>query len=65
MALKNGGNKRVTTKEIPGLNHLFQECNIGLPAEYVQIEQTFSPLALDEVMTWIKVQTKMKGIKTK
>ncbi|MDR3260879.1 MAG: alpha/beta hydrolase, partial [Tannerella sp.] len=42
-ALTRGGNKQVTTKEIPGLNHLFQECETGLPVEYPTIEQTFSP----------------------
>jgi dipeptidyl aminopeptidase/acylaminoacyl peptidase len=56
-ALAKGGNKRVTTKAFPGLNHLFQECNTGLPAEYAQIEQTFSPVALNEILTWIKSQT--------
>ncbi|MDR2813433.1 MAG: alpha/beta fold hydrolase [Prevotellaceae bacterium] len=56
-ALDRGGNKRVTTKEFPGLNHLFQECTTGLPAEYAAIEQTFSPVALNEILTWIKVQT--------
>jgi pimeloyl-ACP methyl ester carboxylesterase len=57
-ALTRGGNKQVTTKEMPGLNHLFQECETGLPAEYATIEQTFSPLALNEILTWIKIQTK-------
>jgi pimeloyl-ACP methyl ester carboxylesterase len=57
-ALIKGGNKQVTTKEIPGLNHLFQECTTGLPAEYASIEQTFSPIALEEILQWIKVQTR-------
>jgi fermentation-respiration switch protein FrsA (DUF1100 family) len=57
-ALVKGGNKRFTTKEIPGLNHLFQECNTGLPAEYAMIEQSFSPFALDEMLTWIQTQIK-------
>jgi pimeloyl-ACP methyl ester carboxylesterase len=52
-ALIRGGNKRVTTKEIPGLNHLFQECETGLPAEYATIEQTFSPIALNEILQWL------------
>jgi hypothetical protein len=43
--LTKGGNRNVTTKELPGLNHLFQECKTGLPAEYAEIEQTFSPIA--------------------
>jgi len=53
-ALKKGGNKKFTIKELPGLNHLFQECKTGLPAEYAQIEQTLSPLALEAITSWIK-----------
>jgi len=57
-ALQNGGNKRVTIKEFPNLNHLFQECKTGSPDEYATIEQTFSPTALEEITKWIKQQTK-------
>ena len=57
-ALKKGGNKQVTTKELPGLNHLFQECKTGSPAEYAQIDQTFSPVAMEEVAKWILQQAK-------
>ncbi|MDR0711298.1 MAG: alpha/beta hydrolase [Prevotellaceae bacterium] len=56
-ALTKGGNRKVTTKELPGLNHLFQECKTGLPTEYAAIAQTFSPVALNEMLTWIKAQT--------
>jgi len=55
-ALAKGGNKNVTIKELPNLNHLFQECNTGSPNEYSSIEQTFSPTALDEITKWIKLQ---------
>ncbi len=58
IALQKGGNKNVTVKELPGLNHLFQECKTGLPAEYSQIEQTFSPVALEKITTWILNQVK-------
>ena len=57
-ALAKGGNKKVTTIELPGLNHLFQECKTGSPAEYATIEQTFSPIALTEVLKWIQIQIK-------
>jgi pimeloyl-ACP methyl ester carboxylesterase len=57
-ALFNGGNKNVTIKELPGLNHLFQECNTGRLGEYETIEQTFSPVALNEIRDWITVQIK-------
>jgi len=57
-ALKKGGNKNFVTKELPGLNHLFQICKTGSPLEYNDIEQTLSPLALEEVLQWIKMQIK-------
>lgn len=57
-ALTKGGNKNVTTKTFPNLNHLFQECETGSPNEYATIEQTFSPIVLDEITKWIKTQTK-------
>lgn len=56
-ALSKGGNKNVTTVELPNLNHLFQECKTGSPQEYATIEQTFSPTALTEITKWIKTQT--------
>jgi uncharacterized protein len=52
-SLVKGGNKKVTVHELPGMNHLFQECKTGLPAEYSEIEQTISPVVLDEIATWI------------
>jgi pimeloyl-ACP methyl ester carboxylesterase len=55
-ALLKGGNKNVTTKEFPNLNHLFQECKTGLPAEYSQIEQTISPVVLEKIVRWIKLK---------
>lgn len=57
-ALAKGGNKKATIKELPGLNHLFQECKTGSPNEYAEIEQTFSPAALDEIAKWIQMQVK-------
>ncbi len=57
-ALEKGGNKNVTTNQLAGLNHLFQECKTGSPNEYALIEQTFSPVALSEITIWIQQQTK-------
>ena len=57
-ALIKGGNRDYTIKELPGLNHLFQESKTGLPNEYEQIEQTFSPVALTEILQFIKLHTK-------
>lgn len=58
LALKKGGNTNVTTKEFPDLNHLFQESKTGSPAEYGEIEQTFAPVALNEISGWILKQVK-------
>ncbi len=55
--LKKGGNNDVVTKELPGLNHLFQTSSTGLPNEYWQIEETLSPLVLDEITNWLKQKT--------
>jgi pimeloyl-ACP methyl ester carboxylesterase len=57
-ALEKGGNKNVTITTYPNLNHLFQECATGLPAEYYSIQQTFSPVVLQDVTKWIQQQAK-------
>ncbi len=57
-ALEKSGNKNITVKELPKLNHLFQESETGLPSEYGKIEQTISPIVLSEITSWIKEQTK-------
>ncbi|MCI1779652.1 MAG: alpha/beta hydrolase [Bacteroidales bacterium] len=54
IALDEAGNKRVTLKNFPGLNHLLQKCNTGLPAEYAEIEQTLSPEVMNFITSWIK-----------
>lgn len=56
--LIKAGNKNVTIKELPNLNHLFQECKTGSIQEYETIEQTFSPIALEEISNWLLEQTK-------
>lgn len=56
-ALKAGGNKDRTVVELPGLNHLFQTSQSGLPAEYAQIEETISPAALQMIADWILKRT--------
>jgi len=52
-AVKSGGNQSVTILQLPGLNHLFQKCTTGLPAEYGEIEETFSPEALKIMADWV------------
>ncbi len=39
--------------EYPNLNHLFQKCETGAPAEYSQIEETFSEEVLKKMAQWI------------
>jgi fermentation-respiration switch protein FrsA (DUF1100 family) len=57
-ALKKGGNKNFTLKELPDLNHLFQHARTGSPSEYTKIEETFSDDALKIMGDWILEQTK-------
>ena len=52
-ALEKAGNTDFTIKEYPNLNHLFQESETGAVSEYVKIEQTFSPLVLEDMTKWI------------
>lgn len=49
-------NKRNIAKEYPNLNHLMQTCTTGLPAEYANIEETFSPEVLKDIVSWIKCE---------
>ena len=37
----------------PNLNHLFQHCQTGLPAEYGEIEETFSEEVLNDIADWL------------
>lgn len=50
-ALKD--NPDVTIMELPGLNHLFQPATTGAIGEYRDIEETFSPTALNLMSDWL------------
>jgi alpha-beta hydrolase superfamily lysophospholipase len=52
-AVRSGGNNNIKTVKLEGLNHLFQHCKTGLPSEYGEIEETFSPEALKIISDWI------------
>lgn len=52
-ALIKGGNKDYKIIELENLNHFFQECETGKMDEYRKIEQTFSPIALKEISSWV------------
>ena len=50
--LPSGGKNLVRAED--GLNHLFQHCGTGDFSEYKEIEETFSPEVLSEMIAWIK-----------
>lgn len=52
-ALSKGHNKSFEIKELPDLNHLFQECKTGEMDEYSSIQQTISPAVLQLISGWI------------
>ncbi|MBL9103667.1 MAG: alpha/beta fold hydrolase [Myxococcales bacterium] len=64
-ALKAAGNKDVTLKTLPGLNHLFQHAKTGGIEEYSDIEETIAPEVLSEVSSWILARTRPAAPPTK
>ncbi len=52
-SLKAAGNQDVTIKEYPNLNHLFQTADTGSPTEYGIIEETITPVVLEDMAQWI------------
>jgi uncharacterized protein len=52
-ALAAGSAPQVTTRELPGLNHLFQTARTGALSEYAGLDETFSPLALHLISDWV------------
>ncbi len=53
-AISQGKAGYVKTKVLPGLNHLLQTAKLGLVSEYGEIEETISPVALNEISDWLK-----------
>jgi len=51
------GNPDAAVVELPGLNHLFQTAGTGAPLEYIRIEETMSPAALDLIADWVVKHT--------
>ena len=51
--LARAGHTDYLVQELPELNHLFQTAQTGVIEEYAQIEETFSPTALDLIGAWI------------
>jgi pimeloyl-ACP methyl ester carboxylesterase len=56
-ALQQGGNNDFQTKELPGLNHLFQHALTGSPTEYGGIQETVAPEVLNTISDWILKHT--------
>jgi hypothetical protein len=52
-ALRAAGNRDVTIRVFPNLNHLFQHATTGLVHEYGLIEQTIAPEVLEAIGEWI------------
>jgi pimeloyl-ACP methyl ester carboxylesterase len=52
-ALEGGGNQDYRVEELPGLNHFFQTARTGAPSEYLEIQETLAPAALEAVSGWI------------
>lgn len=59
-ALREAGNPASRVHELPGLNHLFQPAMTGHGREYVMIETTFDPSALDILVDWVVEQAARK-----
>ena len=55
-ALKAGASRHYAVKELPGLNHLFQHCTLCTLGEYMQLEETIAPVALETMSEWILAQ---------
>ena len=56
-ALEDAGNQDFQTRELPGLNHLFQHCPTGSINEYGTIQETIAPEALAAVSDWVLKHT--------
>lgn len=56
-ALDAAGNTRSKLVILPELNHLLQASRSGMPNEYVMLQETISPTALDEMVSWLRLQT--------
>jgi uncharacterized protein len=54
-SLKKSKSPEYEVIEIPGLNHLFQTCIKCSPSEYNDLEESFSPKALEIIGNWLKI----------
>lgn len=54
------GNRDVTTRKLPGVNHLFQPNESEWPVVNGQPHETFSPVAQETIRSWIVARTTAK-----
>ncbi|MHB8077718.1 MAG: alpha/beta hydrolase family protein [Candidatus Krumholzibacteriia bacterium] len=52
-ALREGGDRDVTVRRLPGLNHLLQRAKTGHPDEYATIEETMNEAGLAAIRDWL------------
>lgn len=55
-ALAEGGNVEHEVLELSGLNHMFQACESGAISEYLSIQETFNPVALETIERWVRAR---------
>jgi len=58
-ALEKAHNRDVTTRKLPGLNHLYQHAGTGVIEEYGAIEESFDPATLDLLAGWVKQKARL------
>ena len=52
-SLDRESRNRITVELLAGVNHMMQRARTGLPSEYVTIEETIAPAALDTIREWL------------
>ncbi len=57
-ALAKSKSKQYDIVQLSGLNHLFQNCVKCSPSEYHELEETFSPIALQTISNWLERNVK-------
>jgi pimeloyl-ACP methyl ester carboxylesterase len=51
--LAKGGNRKVTTWLVPGINHLYQHCKTCDLSEYAGLQETMAPEVVTRIAEWI------------
>ena len=57
-AIKKSKVRVFESRELEGLNHLFQACKKCSLEEYGMLEETISPLALNTISDWLQQHVK-------